>query len=247
LNCCDYDALNNYPTGSFSSKYKSKIFGSLVEIEKDDSFSENTVKTFFNAEYKTYKTTKEIILYRLFGSFKNDIADKNEKPRGAKINGIYASTEFAESIIDAKIRLALDPEWKNPRVYEVKILVPAGTKISVGRVAPVALKTKTVLEGLAEQILLPKDWSTDWIVGYRRVTSRQLVKLPEYKSIKSQEELNKISCVNKTILYNKICPICECEEIEVLSPEKQFEIVGCKGSVFLMKYHCLNDNCQYYW
>ncbi len=247
MNCCDYDNLSTYPTGSFSIKYKTQLFNCMVEVEKDNTLDKDTVNSFLNSEYRTYKTVKEIVLYRLFGSFKNDITDIDEKPRGAKINGIYASTEFAESIIDAKIRLALDPGWKNPKVYEIKIVVPAGTIISVGLVAPIALKTKTILDGQAEQILLPKDWPINWIVGFRRVTSRQLQKLPEFTSVQSENILKQICCVNKKDLYNKICPICGCENVEVLSDKEQFNIIGCKGNTYIMRYHCKNVNCEYFW
>ena len=248
MNYCDYDNLLTYPTGSFSSKHKTQISDCLVEVDKDSSFNKEIVNSFLNSEYRTYKAIKTIILYRLFGSFKNDVTDKDEKPRGAKINGIYTSTEFAESIIDAKIRLALDPSWKNPKVYEIKILVPKGTQISVGYVAPIKLKSETTLEGQAEQVLLPRDWPTSWIVGFRRVTSRQLQKIPEYSSVKTDDDiLKRISCVNKKDLYSKVCPICGCEDVVALSNEKQFDIVGCKGNIYKMKYHCNNDKCKYYW
>ena len=45
--------------------------------------------------------------------------------------GWVATTEFAESRIDMKIRLALDPKWKNALYIEEKILVPKGTKLHV--------------------------------------------------------------------------------------------------------------------
>lgn len=248
MNYCDYDDLSTYLTGSFSGKYKTKISDCLVEVEKDISFDEATVRSFLNAEYRTYETTKEITLYRLFGSFKDDVDDKEESPRGARVNGIYATTEFAESIIDAKIRLALEPVWKNPKMYEAKILVPVGTRISVGKVAPVILKSETVLAGHADQILLPRDWPTSWVVGFRRVTGRQLQKVPEYLRVENLEDiLKQVSCVNKKDLYRKACPICGCEEVEVLSVENQFDIVGCKGNTYKMRYYCTRKTCEYYW
>lgn len=212
MNFCDYDALSTYPTGSFSFKHKTNLDGKVIKTNKSTSFSNEIVKSFLNSEYFTYITLDDIILYRVFGSFKNDIKDKYEKPKGAKINGAFASTEFAESIIDAKIRFALDPTWKSTKMYEAKILVPKNTIISIGLVAPVTLKSRTVLSGQAEQILLPLNWPINWIIGYRRVTSRQLQQLPEYPYKPYEGIPNDIGCVNKSALFGKVCPICGSEK-----------------------------------
>lgn len=246
MNCCDYDSLTTYPAGSFSSRYKTDISDCMVETKKEDLGKLSS--TFFDQEYRTYKTIKEMILYRVFGLYKKDVNDAKEEPNGAKINGSYASTEFAESIIDAKIRLALDPKWKNLKLYEAKILVPIGETIHVGKVAPVTLKSGTVLEGLADQIILPINWSVNWITGIRRVTARQLQKVPEYLSVTEYEDmLERVSCLNKEDLYKKSCPLCGWEDIEVLSPDKQFDIIGCKGNTYKMQYHCMREKCEYYW
>ena len=246
MNCCDYDSLTTYPAGSFSSRYKTDISDCVVADEKVNLGE--LADTFFNREYCTYKTIKEMTLYRVFGLYKKDVNDVKEKPNGAKINGSYASTEFAESIIDAKIRLALDPEWKNLKLYVAKILVPIGEKIHVGKVAPVTLKSGMVLEGLADQIILPINWSVSWITGIRRVTARQLQKVPEYLSVAEYEDmLERVSCLNKKDLYKKSCPLCGWEDVEILLPEEQFDIVGCKGNTYKMRYHCMREKCGYYW
>lgn len=94
------------------------------------------------------------------------------------MRGRFASTEFAESVIDAKLRLALDPKWANTKMYEAKLLIPPNIIISLGIVAPVKLPTGTVLPGGAEQIILPFNWPKEWIQGYRRVSGRQLQSRP---------------------------------------------------------------------
>lgn len=53
--------------------------------------------------------------------------------------GAFATTEFAESRIDVKMRLALNPQWKNALYVEEKIVVPKDVVINVGVVAPVKL------------------------------------------------------------------------------------------------------------
>ena len=197
MNCCDYDSLITYPAGNFSSRYKTDISDCVAVAKKVDLGKLSD--TFLNRAYCTYKTIKEMILYRVFGLYKKAVNDIKEEPNGAKINGSFASTEFAESIIDAKIRLALAPEWKNLKLYEAKILVPIGETIHVGKVAPGTLISGTVLEGLADQIILPVNWSVSWITGIRRVTARQLQKEPEYLSVVEYEGM----LVNLSIIWNQ--------------------------------------------
>lgn len=161
-----------FASGSTNQKYKTDLTGKVREIKKD-TLPDEVVSSFINSDYKTYITIDEIVLYRTFGR-------GYSKNRGAGWNGSYASTEFAESRIDVKIRLALKPEWINTRLVEEKILVPSGTKINVGIVAPVKLNTGTILDGGAEQVLLPRNWSQEWVIGYREVTSKPLMEYPEF-------------------------------------------------------------------
>lgn len=85
------------------------------------------------------------------------------------------TTEFAGSRIDFKMRLALNPQWKNALYIEEKIIVSKNVIINVGVVAPVKLLSGTVLDGDVDQILLPFDWLEEWVVGYRFVTSESLM------------------------------------------------------------------------
>ena len=158
------------------------------------------------------------MLYRLYGQYKRQESDSDL--HGAKLGGAYASTEFAESIIDAKLRLALDPAWLNTKMYEAKLQVPSNTVLSIGKVASVCLKTGTILPGGADQILLPRNWPEDWIIGYRRVTSRQLLSLPCFTPKRPAEYDTKES------LYRKMCPACGCEQTRKLSAAEQFSITG---------------------
>ncbi len=171
VNFCDYDSLKHYDSGSFNSKYKTDLIGSIEEINKE-TLPDDIASSFLHKQYQTYKTLDELVLYRVFGLYSRT----NGEVKGARSSGGYASTEFAESLIDAKLRLALAPEWFSTKAYEEKILLPKGSIINVGIVAPVTLKTGAVLPGGADQILLPRNWSEeDWTIGYRRVTTRQLI------------------------------------------------------------------------
>ncbi len=169
-----------FVSGSTNQKFKTILNESNIkEIEKQ-SLDEKISNSFKNGEYKTYITIDEIILYRTYGLTPTGKA-------GAKQLGAFATTEFAESRIDVKMRLAFDPQWKNALYIEEKIVVPKDIIINVGVVAPVKLLSGTILDGGADQILLPYNWSEEWVVGYRFVTSEPLMDYPEYTKEKPNE------------------------------------------------------------
>lgn len=215
VNFCDNDSLKHYDSGSFNSKYKTDLTGSVQEVEKE-LLPDDIVSSFLNKQYKTCKTLDGLILYRVFGLY----SQTNGEVKGAGSSGGYASTEFAESLIDAKLRLALAPEWFSTKAYEEKILLPKGSIINVGIVAPVTLKTGTVLPGGADQILLPRNWSEeDWTIGYRRVTARQLINPPEFKLKKSDlPESN----VKATVYKIPVCCSCGGSDVTKLEESDQF-------------------------
>lgn len=237
INYCDYDAITHYQPGEFNSKYKTDLAGKLQCIERI-FYGPQVTDSFQDGSYQTYRTIEPIVLYRVFGQYRSPA--KNI-PQGARLNGNFASTEFAESIIDAKLRLALDPAWSNTKMYEAKLMVPAGITISVGIVASVPLKTGTILPGGADQVLLPQGWPESWIIGYRRLTSRQLNACPCFLLQKPGEYDEKEN------LYRMVCPACGCERYQKLSDNEQFTIVGWKGNQYVMQYRCLNPECQYHW
>ncbi|MCH5193367.1 MAG: hypothetical protein J1F11_05345 [Oscillospiraceae bacterium] len=238
---CDYDVLSHYPSGALNSKYKTDLDGKLKEINKIEYSNSSITDSFKNGIYKSYITLDDLILYRVFGLLKNK---ESNTLKGARANGGFASTEFAESLIDAKQRLALDPSWMNTKVYEEKILLPKNSIISVGIVAPIKTKTGTILEGGADQILLPKDWSEEMVMGYRRVTSRQLLHKP-YFSMRIKPDADMLR-ENENI-YRPICPACGCDDVDILSDNDKFTIIGAKGGVYEMKHKCKNTECGYYW
>ena len=234
---CDYDALGQYPSGTFNSQFKTDLQGKLIEVERV-SYEPQITSSFKDGAYRTFCTLVPITLYRVFGLYKGNT---NPAPKGAQLRGGFASTEFAESIIDAKLRLALAPAWFNTKMYEAKLIVPAGQILSIGTVASVKLNTGTVLPGGADQVLLPREWPEDWIIGYRRLTGRQLQTYPYFTANKPS------GYSTKETLYTKICPVCGCEEIRELLRDEQFTIIGCKGNQYTLRSLCLNPECQYYW
>lgn len=241
---CDYDTMQHYKSGSFAVQYKTSLVGKLEEIETQKL--ENWLKSsFYNGKYCTYITLDDLVLYRIFGRYSMKIKDNlYGLPQGAKSLGAFASTEFAESLIDAKIRLALAPSWLSTKAYEEKILLPQGSIINVGIVAPVKLKTGTVLEGGADQILLPQNWSEKWIIGYRRVTQRQLMNPPCFPLKKDDLPL-----IDKKETLYKIDACCNCggSDVTRLKEEEWVEVVGSKNNHYTLKFRCNNPRCQFYW
>ena len=148
--CCDYDALTTYEPGSFCSQHRTDLTGRIERVNLNAITDMDDLNSFLNQSYESYITTAPLILYRAFGAVKKD----SGKIAGAWATGRFISTEFAESMIDVKNRLALAPEWFNTKMYEEKLLVPAGTEFYLGIVAPVKMKSGTILSGGAQQILL---------------------------------------------------------------------------------------------
>lgn len=246
--CCDYDAIVHYASGEFSNRYKTVLSGKLRELPMDNPLPDWLENSFADCAYSFFETLEDLILYRVFGQISKSNSEK-DRIYGARALGGFVSTEFAESVIDAKLRLALAPEWLNTKMYEEKILLPKGQKIFVGKVASVTLRTGTVLPGGADQILMPQDWPESWIIGYRRITSRQLQQEPIFIPQKPPEYDVKPNS-NETVknrLFRPTCPYCGSEKIRSLPENEQFSIIGCKGRKYTMKNACCESYCQYYW
>ncbi|HIE5768223.1 TPA: RHS repeat domain-containing protein [Proteus mirabilis] len=151
------------PTGwvdPFGLSGTAKLFSnqSYKEIEKAP-LDQWIVDSFKDGKYKTVVTTQDTYVYRVYGG--------NAKPGGSFVSDLPASNR-----IQAKIDAALLPEWKNTRQFEAQILVPKGTTLNVGQVAPQTMKSDAVLQGEATQILLPRDWDPSWIKSTNNIPSR---------------------------------------------------------------------------
>jgi len=85
-------------------------------------------------------------------------------------DGSFTTSNPAINRLDVKQRLALKTEWGNTMEYEVKINIPAGTKINIGIAEKQISKIDGELCGGGDQILMAKDWPVDeWIVGEREL------------------------------------------------------------------------------
>lgn len=232
--CCDYDAIVHYPAGEFASRFADDMKEKLEPVGRD-KLERWEVESFLGGQYETYISRKPIVMYRVYGKYLKETS-------GAKLRGRFVSTEFSESMIDAKLRLALKPEWKNTKMYEAKLIVPEGTRLNIGIVAPIQLPSGELLPGGAPQIMLPENWPDDWVQGYRRISGRQLQIEPKYWPEKPEE-----TTAEKGFLYPECCPRCCYHRIRRLRTDEQFTVIGSKGGKYLMKKQCLNPECLYYW
>ncbi|MGK9267876.1 transposase [Bacillus inaquosorum] len=148
--------------GKAVSKYTGKYSTSIdhkVKVIKKQNLQDWISDSFTDGHYRTVITEENINFYRTFGG-------------SARINGSFVTTSPAGNRINAKINTALVPDWKNSREYEAVIEVPKGQILNIGRVEKQYTKTGTLLKGEGDQILLPKDWPSEWIKEIRKVPSR---------------------------------------------------------------------------
>ena len=114
-------------------------------------------ESFTDSYYVTAVTKETISFYRVFGG------------RG-QINGSFVTTKPTINKIAAKIEAALLPGWGNTKQFEALVVVPKGTRISIGKVAPQTIpKAGTILKGGADQILLPYKWDENWVINIREL------------------------------------------------------------------------------
>ncbi|WP_339212347.1 hypothetical protein [Aeribacillus sp. FSL K6-3256] len=138
--------------------YSTRIDNQVEEIEKMPLPS-SIATTFKDSNYRTVITKENVTVYRVFGGH-------------ADAGGTFATTSPAVNRIQTKIDLALLPEWKNTRNYEAVIEVPKGTILNIGRAEKQITKTGSILKGDADQILLPLNYSLEWIKEIRPIPSK---------------------------------------------------------------------------
>ncbi|WP_072578608.1 hypothetical protein [Bacillus weihaiensis] len=152
------DGTKGTGNGVNYGKYSTNIDDKVKVIEKVD-LPDWIMESFTDSNYRTVITEEDITFYRTYGG-------------GAKANGSFVTTRPAGNRINAKIDTALVPDWKNTREFEAIIEVPKGQILNIGRVEKQYTKTGALLEGDADQILLPQGWQSEWIKDIRKVPSK---------------------------------------------------------------------------
>ena len=89
INCCDYDMIKHYDSGTFNAKYKTNLTGKAVEIARQE-YPEQVGSSFQNGAYTTVQTLDSIVLYRLFGQYRSQ--ELALDLWGARLGGSCAST-----------------------------------------------------------------------------------------------------------------------------------------------------------
>ncbi|EJL96298.1 hemagluttinin repeat protein, partial [Pseudomonas sp. GM102] len=138
-------------------KYSTLIDEKVTVVPKSESVPGWIKESFLDSNYRTVVTSEDITVYRVYGG-------------NAQADGAFVSTSPAGNRIQAKIDAALLPEWKNTRIFEAEIVIPKGTQLNIGKVAPQTISsTGTILEGGADQLLMPQGWPKEWIKSTRDV------------------------------------------------------------------------------
>ena len=132
--------------------------GQVTDLPRADIGSD--AGTFVDGEYRTVLTDEPITVYRVWGE---------NTDGGAREVGKFTTTEQAVDRDDVAQRLALLPEWGNPRIHESTIEIPPGSTLNIGHAAPQTSADGTVFSGGAEQIIMPRGWDGSWVVSQRDV------------------------------------------------------------------------------
>lgn len=146
---------NSYIQVESIIKYPTAIDSQVVVVDKV-KLPEWIGSSFKDGHYRTVVTTEDITVYRVFGN-------------KARATGAFVTSSPAQNRIQAKLDSALLPEWKNSIHYEAKIVIPAGTRLNIGKVEKQYTLSGTKLEGNADQFLLPEEWPEEWIVSVRNI------------------------------------------------------------------------------
>ncbi|MGG2091935.1 pre-toxin TG domain-containing protein [Bacillus sp. S13(2024)] len=141
-----------------ATKYSTRIENKIIDIEKQN-IPGSLASTFKDSNYRTVKTTEDVTFYRAFGGH-------------ADAGGTFVTTAPASNKIQAKIDLALLPEWKNTRQYEAVIKAPKGTILQIGRAEKQETMAGTILKGDEDQVLLPLGYPLEWIQEVRKIPSK---------------------------------------------------------------------------
>jgi hypothetical protein len=138
-----------------------------VIIIKQTPLKPTVVESFKNGKYQTVITNEDVAVYRKFGGGDNQ----------AKLNGGYATTEKNAS----RNATAVYPSWSSSR-FEAEIIIPKGTTLNIGKVGqqpPTSASPKYT--GGADQILLPQNYSSDWVKSIRDGKTGKVYTLDEFQ------------------------------------------------------------------
>jgi hypothetical protein len=161
----DFGTLNQQP--KLPSNINTAINDKVRLVDKD-TLRPSDVETFRGAEYVTVETTKKATVYRKFGGSDDQ----------AKLHGGFASTTQNAN----RQQTAVYPKWSNSR-FEAEIEIPSGQKLNLGTVGEQPPSSSIPkYRGGADQILLPRNWSSDWVKSVRDGKTGKIYSLQEFQA-----------------------------------------------------------------
>ena len=140
-----------------------------VRVVEQDSLSPSLAKTFKDQDFVTVETTETVTLYRKFGGTGDQ----------ATIDGGFATTKPNAG----RQETAVYPKWSTSR-FEAVIDIPPGERLNVGKVAeqPVG-SANPKYRGGGDQVLLPMDYSLQWVRSVRDGKTGRIYSIDEFKKL----------------------------------------------------------------
>ncbi|WP_419720897.1 hemagglutinin repeat-containing protein, partial [Pectobacterium carotovorum] len=161
------DATISSPTKAGTAALGTKIDNSLIITDKE-YLPESIISTFRSGKYETVITREPVTLFRKFGGSEEQ----------AKLDGGYATTVSNAS----RNETAVYKKWSTTQ-FEAQIEIPKNTKLNIGAVGEQPpLSTNPKYTGGADQILLPRNYSTDWIKSVRDGKTGKIYTYDEFKT-----------------------------------------------------------------
>ncbi|WP_428386130.1 hemagglutinin repeat-containing protein, partial [Pectobacterium versatile] len=161
------DATISSPTKAGTAALGTKIDNSLIITDKE-YLPESIISTFRSGKYETVITREPVTLFRKFGGSEEQ----------AKLDGGYATTVSNAS----RNETAVYKKWSTTQ-FEAQIEIPKNTKLNIGAVGEQPpLSTNPKYNGGADQILLPRNYSTDWIKSVRDGKTGKIYTYDEFKT-----------------------------------------------------------------
>ncbi|MFJ5501009.1 hemagglutinin repeat-containing protein, partial [Pectobacterium sp. CHL-2024] len=161
------DAAISSSTKAGTVTLGTKIDNSLIIADKE-YLPESIISTFKSGKYETVVTREPVTLFRKFGGSEEQ----------AKLDGGYATTVSNAG----RNETAVYKKWSTTQ-FEAQIEVPKNTKLNIGTVGEQPpLDANPKYSGGADQILLPRNYSTDWIKSVRDGKTGKVYTYDEFKA-----------------------------------------------------------------
>lgn len=117
----------------------------VKELPRQDLERPGDKESFQGGKYRTVETTEDLVLYRVYGE-------------GADKQGRFLTTERPTDRMNAKIEMALLPQWANSRRFYCEVEIPKGTVLNIGKCEAQKMEGGEMLQGGVEQIMVSDEF-----------------------------------------------------------------------------------------